>query len=711
MPPKYKKSDYVKVLATEFDNESRDRAGMNFSERWAADGNGLWCYGTISRVYVKKGRLPQKYSIKYDGGQTMTSVEETIEPANDDDEDEQPDEGDIDDMNRPLDTDSDTVSCDSEGRSKEQDKDDEDTDEDEGVNEANDDKDMNDGDGVLIGETVVCGDVDDPKRLTWTRIKDIETDQRTAAHRQTFFKNLVMDDRTAELDMFLALMPLSPEKLLSIVREGAEKANCSLTWNLDHIMAALCIIFGGAQFKENTELWAVTRRGMMPAPDFGLYLSRDRFERILRYWAYGPEKCWGELLEKPWTEVEHWVQGFNRVRREELEVGTDLTPDEMMFAWRGEKGNGGIPHLSLVERKPIPLGTELKCVCEGSFGICCFLEIQTGKISMARKKWCRQYKATTACTVRLLDKMQVKEYPNSQLKRCVFADSWFASVETALAVRKELGLEFTGPIKTAHKYFPIEPLRWTLTEMARGDHVVLKCNEEANLWAIGWHDHHYKCYVTTHGTTNPGKPADKRRQDKETNVNFAINFPRPEILAKYNQEMGSVDRHNFYRQGILKLHSTWKTKRWQTRIQLEILALTLVDTFLACRKLIPKWQDESDEESVFWKFVCHLLPQIDPRPRHERTREEETDPTAHCIQIRLGVKRTASGKNKGAYRAIQGRCTSCRIRRKKNNSKWVTPPTAWGCACHRSEYFCKNKTCWSEHLKAVRDKTSDMFAI
>ena len=165
-----------------------------------------------------------------------------------------------------------------------------------------------------------------------------------------------------------------------------------------------------------------------------------------------------------------------------------------------------------------------------------------------------------------------------------------------------------------------------------------------------------------------GRSKEQDKDDEDTDEDC--------ILAKYNQEMGSVDRHNFYRQGILKLHSTWKTKRWQTRIQLEILALTLVDTFLACRKLIPKWQDESDEESVFWKFVCHLLPQIDPRPRHERTREEETDPTSHCIQIRLGVKRTASGKNKGAYRAIQGRCTSCRIRRKKNNSKWVTPPTA-----------------------------------
>jgi hypothetical protein len=182
----------------------------------------------------------------------MTSVEETIEPANEDDEDEQSYGGDIDEMNRPLDTDSDTMSCDSEGRGKEQDNDDEDTDEDDRVIEANDDKDMNDGDGVEIGETIVCGDDDDPKRLTWTRIKDIETDQRTADHEQTFFKNLIIDDRTAELDIFLAFMPLWPEKILSIVREGADKANCSLTWNLDHILAALCIIFGKAQFKENT---------------------------------------------------------------------------------------------------------------------------------------------------------------------------------------------------------------------------------------------------------------------------------------------------------------------------------------------------------------------------------------------------------------------------------------------------------------------------
>jgi hypothetical protein len=144
----------------------------------------------------------------------------------------------------------------------------------------------------------------------------------------------------------------------------------------------------GPQFKEMTDLWSMKKKGMMPPPDFCLYLSHDRFERLLRYWAFGLEKCWGELLEKPWTEVQYWVQGFNKARRDELEVGTDLTPDEMMFAWRGKKGNESIPHLSLVERKhiPIPLGTELKCVCEGTFGLCTsvHLEIQTGKMSMAR---------------------------------------------------------------------------------------------------------------------------------------------------------------------------------------------------------------------------------------------------------------------------------------------------------------------------------------
>jgi hypothetical protein len=155
----------------------------------------------------------------------------------------------------------------------------------------------------------------------------------------------------------------------------------------------------------------LNQKGMIPAPDFGVYLSRDRFGKILRYWAFGVTGDVNLLREKTWEEFGIWVRAFNKNRKEELTFGTDLTPDEMMFAWRGKQGNGGIPHLSFIQRKPIQLGTELKVVCEGSMGLCGFLETQKGKIAMARVKHTNKYKATSAYTVRMVDKMGLKEIP------------------------------------------------------------------------------------------------------------------------------------------------------------------------------------------------------------------------------------------------------------------------------------------------------------
>jgi hypothetical protein len=125
-----------------------------------------------------------------------------------------------------------------------------------------------------------------------------------------------------------------------------------------------------------------------------------------------------------------------------------------------------------------------------------YLELRKGKVRMARKKWCRQYKATTACTVRLIDKMGLREnmLVGDRPHRRVYADSWFASVETALALRNEMGFHFTGSIKPATRQFPIEAMRWTLAAMNRGAHIVLKCVDHEGLWAVGWHDVHYKCF-------------------------------------------------------------------------------------------------------------------------------------------------------------------------------------------------------------------------
>ncbi len=85
MPPKFSKGDRVRAKATVFDGgeESRDRNGLLFSEKWAADKNGEWCYGTVSFVYARKGRHAQSYRVKYDEGTVMQAEDAHLELVED----------------------------------------------------------------------------------------------------------------------------------------------------------------------------------------------------------------------------------------------------------------------------------------------------------------------------------------------------------------------------------------------------------------------------------------------------------------------------------------------------------------------------------------------------------------------------------------------------------------------------------------------------
>jgi hypothetical protein len=448
---KFKKGDLVRVHAKEFDGE-RDEEGRLFSEKWAADGHGEWCYRAISRVYVRKGREAQKYRIKYDEGSSMSCLEGIIEFAPDGEESEC---STVDSEREGSVSSEEDVVGDPQGEDDESENEDPGTvEEDETDNSASDEDDMVTVGGVHyavsaskrrrgqdnVGRQAGIGGVEPiamGERVTasglikWKRIEGLPEDTRTELHFDSYFKTNMFHDMTREVNVFNALLPLSKEALLEVVRKNAEESNDHNNYFLWHIDCTMALIFGGAQFKAETDLWGTWPKGMMPAPDFGRVLSRDRFKKIVRYWSRGLQSERDNLKNRPWAQVDRWVKGFNASRLREICPGSSLTPDEMMLEWKGKSGNGGLPHLSFIKRKPQPLGTELKIVCEGTFGICVFIEIQKGNIRMARKKWARTYGATTGCTLRLLDALQISELgdPNPK-KRCVYADSWFASFKT-----------------------------------------------------------------------------------------------------------------------------------------------------------------------------------------------------------------------------------------------------------------------------------------
>jgi hypothetical protein len=86
--PRFSKGDRVRAKATLLDGgeETRDRNGLLFSEKWAADNNGEWCYGTVSFVFARRGRHVQKYRVKYDEGTILEAEDAHLELIEDDDD-------------------------------------------------------------------------------------------------------------------------------------------------------------------------------------------------------------------------------------------------------------------------------------------------------------------------------------------------------------------------------------------------------------------------------------------------------------------------------------------------------------------------------------------------------------------------------------------------------------------------------------------------
>ena len=139
--------------------------------------------------------------------------------------------------------------------------------------------------------------------------------------------------------------------------------------------------------------------------------------------------------------------------------------------------------------------------------------------------------------------------------------------------------------------------------------------------------------------------------------------------------------------------------------------MSMVDAFLACRKIMPKWKDMDDSESIFFKFMHVVTGQLDNRPWSERNREgEDNNPIHHCKHLPLGTFTVGSGTLKGTVKRKQNRCKYCKIRMKMRGQTGRSPHTTFGCSFH-DVAVCKKFNCWDRHLAEVQNNHADEFAI
>ena len=623
MKPKYVTGDRVKCLATRFDQPGgEDAQGRKWSQLHMAKEKTKWVLGTIVRHLGGTRNFKGQYKVRYDGDKTQTnSAESHLEKCREEESDSGDSSGSDSDEAPPSggsESEDDDRLVGAGGTAPEEERDPNAGMDGEGDPEA-DDGDASDEEGaaVAMGGTVeVNGN-------TWKRVVGMGDDPRGERPRVKMkMKKMRVNSHTKRSDFFKELFPVDFEHVLKVVKEGAARHNDKGKYTIDGLYSFLCCFYGGCQFSVGTDCWETATRGMLPPPNFGRFMSRDKFDRWLRYISEGPEDA---SNSDPWREVRWLVKGHNKNRKATVVPSWLVVVDETIWAWTGQ----GMPHLSFVKRKPEPLGAEVKNLCDGVSGVMLHLEIQEGKTRMAAKKYCQKYKATTACTVRLCDLGGLSEKnlrEEDKVARMLVGDSWFASHETAVALREELGVHFVGNVKTATRGYPIQQLRWDLSHTSRGDHVVYKLEGEEE-YAVGWNDHHFKTFVATGGTTSAGADAKRKRQTDEGRT-FFKEVKRPKVLEDYYDGCGGIDMHNNFRQGHLRLEKFHKTKKWNARVVTSILSSTMVDAFRAWEHHFPSAAEGDVVTSRLKSFVVRAGGACDRRNKTRPT----TDP--HCHRAR-----------------------------------------------------------------------------
>jgi hypothetical protein len=181
------------------------------------------------------------------------------------------------------------------------------------------------------------------------------------------------------------------------------------------------LILGARQFSERGKnLWSGTDEplGLRSSPNYEQHMAAWRFSTIRRLLR----DIFPVSSTDPWSRFRPMIDAFNANRATRLHTDGDSTLDESMCAYQPRLDKlGGLPNVSYIKRKPKPLGTEFKTICDTETGVMKFMEIQEGKDAMRVKPKSLTYGVTCGCTIRLAEACATGT--------TVLGDSWFGSVK------------------------------------------------------------------------------------------------------------------------------------------------------------------------------------------------------------------------------------------------------------------------------------------
>ena len=382
------------------------------------------------------------------------------------------------------------------------------------------------------------------------------------------------------------------------------------------------------------EAWRVKPQpgDLFPPLDIGKHgMHKNRFKKLRELMGMPFPKAEMQLdATDPWRYSRAPVLAFNQRRWRLVVPSWLITGDEMMSAWTGAEGvDDGIgahykpiPFMSFVERKPEPLGAELKVAADGNVGCFLNLEIQEGADAHSKQEYFDEYGHTTAVSLRLLQpwfkgpRRPAEPWYRGvdQPTRAYYGDSWFMGVNAAEGIHFVSGkvrpppscnhaipwpcpssplvmpspqvIYPLGDVKTNTSRFATEELRakcgpasgdWatftTEVELEDGGHLDMMAVAHRRGPAV-------HTFLSTCGLTLPGMPQKHKDDDTEGDTGHTIARKCPQVLNDATLAQPKIDRGNRRRQYDLAME-----KRFRTEVLLPSTRHCLPPLATACHSL------------------------------------------------------------------------------------------------------------------------------
>jgi len=271
----------------------------------------------------------------------------------------------------------------------------------------------------------------------------------------------------------------------------------------------------------------------------------------------------------------------------------------------------------------------------------------------------------------------VKPWANTD--SIVVADSYFASVQAAIRL-KTIGLRFIGTVKTATKEFPMAYLSSKIMAAGKGDrHGVLSTDLESgtSLMAFCWVDRDRRYFISTCSSLAMGQACVRNRWRQTSQVlnddpdMVEVVVPQPEAASMYYKSCGKIDQHNSYRQSALMLETKLKTSLWNRRVNMSLLGMCIVDSFLLAQGCQHRrWKKASEfYEALAEGLIDNFYEQRALRKREARAMATNNNrPPFFCYSTGdlsaekqlCSLTPTKRHKKGNVKHRAQGRCMSCR---------------------------------------------------